>query len=70
MPEKKTDATSTVPIRNRTSSSTVQLRDRTASSSNSSSAEDGFSSEGLRHIFFLGNFLLITGSLRNVFGST
>jgi len=51
MPEKKTDAVSHVPIRNRTatgSSSTVQLRDRTASSSNSSSAEDGFSSEGYR----------------------
>jgi len=48
MPEKKTDAPSNVPIRNRTSSSTVQLRDRTASSSNSSSAEDGFSSEGYR----------------------
>ena len=50
MPEKKTDAVSHVPIRNRTatgSSSTVQLRDRTASSSNSSSAEDGFSSEGM-----------------------
>ena len=53
MPEKKTDAVSHVPIRNRTatgSSSTVQLRDRTASSSNSSSAEDGFSSEGMSHI--------------------
>ena len=63
MPEKKTDATSTVPIRNRTSSSTVQLRDRTASSSNSSSAEDGFSSEGLRHFFILGLFFIDDGAI-------
>ena len=62
MPEKKTDAVSHVPIRNRaatSSSSTVQLRDRTASSSNSSSAEDGFSSEGKTNVLRVIAILII-----------